>query len=118
MSNLCESQLWATDGRRAFLTQPFGEASTKGQGRINPSVRIINVVTRGWKGNGHLGEGLQDSPDARADQQVSNNHVSRATTGQSSAGTDEQARADVGTKRYDLKMRASARKNAIDKVER
>ena len=92
-----------------FLTEPLGKASTKRQGRINPSVCIINVITRGWKGNCHFGEGLKDSPDAGADEKVSNDHVPGATTSQSSTGPDEQPRADIGTKRYDLRIPSSAR---------
>lgn len=100
------------DGGWGLLTKPFGKASTEGQGGINPSVGIVNVVTRGWKGDGHFGERLKDSPDACADQKVSNNHVSRATTGQSRAGTDEQPRANVGPKGNYLEVRLSAGRHA------
>ena len=96
------------DDRSELPTQPFGKTSTKGQSRVNPSICVIDVVARGRKGNGHFRERLQDSPDACADQQVCNNHVARATTRKSSAGTDEQPRSDVGTERYNLEKPVSA----------
>ena len=84
---------------RAFiLTQPFSKASTKSQSRINPAISIINIITRGRKRNGHFAQSLQHSPDTRADEKISNDHVSRTASGQSSTGADEESRADVGPK--------------------
>lgn len=80
------------------LTQPFGKTSTKGRGRIDSAVRIVNVIAGLGKGNGRFVESLQNRPDARADQKVGDDYVSRASSGQSSACANEASKAYIGTK--------------------
>lgn len=88
-------------------TKPLSEASTKSQRRVDPAIRIIDVIATGREGNGHLSERLQHSPDAGADQEVSNNHEAGTTICQRFACAEEDATANVGSKGDDLEIQGS-----------
>jgi len=83
-------------------TKPFCEPSAKGKCRVNPSISIVNVVPRDWEGYSHLRQRLQDTPNAAADHQICDNHVSGASGSQSLPGGNEEAATDIGSERDDL----------------
>lgn len=43
---------------------PHGKASSKGQGRIDETVGIVDEIPRRWECNRHLGDGVENCPYA------------------------------------------------------
>jgi len=78
-----------------YHTEPFGKASAKRQGWINPSVGVVDVIPRGWECNGHLRQSLEHSPHAATDQRICYHHVARSTIGKCFAGANEDTTADI-----------------------
>lgn len=78
-------------------TDPFSETSTKCQCRINPPTGIVNIITRSRKGNRHLGQSLENTPNTGTHESIRDNHVSRPPDRECLANTDKDAAPNVGT---------------------
>ena len=76
-------------------TKPFSEARAKGQCWVNPSVGVVDVISRNGEGNRHFGKGLENGPDTAANHEVGNYHVAWATSCERLAGSDEDTAANI-----------------------
>jgi hypothetical protein len=49
--------------------KPHGKSSSEGKCRVNETIGVVDEISRRWKRNCHLTDGLEDGEHTRADHE-------------------------------------------------